>query len=109
MLLLSFLSPSPASIYENLNIFSFFSFFLFRSISQKAFDLLVNAMMCNDLAMKAVLNNAELLVFTSSVLPMRYWSKATNELFIIFSLLIQSWYIKYWGRHVLIDFEFSFH
>ncbi|XP_022143684.1 uncharacterized protein LOC111013528 isoform X3 [Momordica charantia] len=41
--------------------------------SEKAFDLLVNSMMCKDLAMKAVLKNAELLVFTSSMLPMQYW------------------------------------
>ncbi|XP_038899416.1 uncharacterized protein LOC120086715 isoform X2 [Benincasa hispida] len=46
--------------------------------SQKAFDLLVNAMMCQDLAMKAVLKNAELLVFTSSMLPMRYWRFQTK-------------------------------
>ncbi|XP_022981554.1 uncharacterized protein LOC111480637 isoform X1 [Cucurbita maxima] len=46
--------------------------------SQRAFDLLVNAMMCKDLAMKAVLKNAELLVFTSSMLPMRYWRFQTK-------------------------------
>lgn len=46
--------------------------------SQKAFDLLINAMMCQDLAMKAVLKNAELLVFTSSMLPMRYWRFQTK-------------------------------
>ncbi|KAE8646194.1 uncharacterized protein LOC101213907 isoform X2 [Cucumis sativus] len=46
--------------------------------SQKAFDLLVNAMMSQDLAMKAVLKNAELLVFTSSMLPMRYWRFQTK-------------------------------
>lgn len=46
--------------------------------SQKAFDLLVNAMMCKDLALKAVLKNAELLVFTSSMLPMRYWRFQTK-------------------------------
>lgn len=63
-----------ASIYELITFF--------RG-SQKAFDLLVNAMMSQDLAMKAVLKNAELLVFTSSMLPMRYWSKATYKFFII--------------------------
>ncbi|XP_050937424.1 uncharacterized protein LOC103500424 isoform X6 [Cucumis melo] len=46
--------------------------------SQKAFDLLVNAMMSHDLAMKAVLKNAELLVFTSAMLPMRFWRFQTK-------------------------------
>lgn len=53
-------------------------FFAEGERSQKAFDLLINSMMCQDLAMKTVLKNAELLVFTSSVLPMRYWRFQTK-------------------------------
>lgn len=68
--------------------------FFFYGSSEKAFDLLVNSMMCKDLAMKAVLKNAELLVFTSSMLPMQYWSKFAYNLSIIFSLLFQSRYIE---------------
>ncbi|KAL0323272.1 UNVERIFIED_CONTAM: hypothetical protein Sangu_1946500 [Sesamum angustifolium] len=40
---------------------------------ERAFDHLVDEMMHNELGMRAVLQNAELLVFTSTQLPLPYW------------------------------------
>lgn len=78
--------------------------------SQKAFDLLVNAMMCKDLALKAVLKNAELLVFTSSMLPMRYWSKFHIWSFHNFQF-VETWFslgivrTGNWGLWVFFSFD----
>ncbi|KAL0391813.1 UNVERIFIED_CONTAM: hypothetical protein Sradi_2404100 [Sesamum radiatum] len=50
-----------------------FYFFPSEIRYERAFDHLVDEMMHNELAMRAVLQNAELLVFTSTQLPLPYW------------------------------------
>lgn len=42
---------------------------------EKAFDKLVLDMVSHELALQTVLENAELLVFASSELPLRNWSE----------------------------------
>lgn len=44
--------------------------------NEKAFDSLVNDMISQDLAMRTVVENAELLIYSSTILPMEYWSEA---------------------------------
>ncbi|KAK9270321.1 hypothetical protein L1049_025899 [Liquidambar formosana] len=48
-------------------------FFQENERDEKDFDILVNNMIGQDLAMKAVVENIELLIFTSLELPMEYW------------------------------------
>ncbi|XP_019190342.1 PREDICTED: uncharacterized protein LOC109184758 isoform X2 [Ipomoea nil] len=48
-------------------------FFPADSRCEKRIDDLVNLMIREDLAMRVFLSNAELLVFTSNELPLRYW------------------------------------
>lgn len=48
-------------------------FFSGNKVHEKAYDCLVDGMLSGDLAMKAVVQNAELLVFPSSDLPLAYW------------------------------------
>ena len=43
----------------------------------KAFESLVDSMISKDLAMRSMVQNAELLVFASTVLPKQYRSEAT--------------------------------
>ncbi|KAJ0086644.1 hypothetical protein Patl1_08111 [Pistacia atlantica] len=42
---------------------------------EKVYESLVDDMISHNLAMRAVLENAELLVFTSNVLPSVFWSE----------------------------------
>lgn len=49
-------------------------YFLFRSY-EKEYSTLVDHMIENDLAMKAPVANADLLIFTSMELPLNNWSK----------------------------------
>lgn len=61
------------SIYSN---FSFFTHLLVPwNRYERMFDNLVREMLSNELGMKAILKNAELLVFTSTELPLNYWSE----------------------------------
>ncbi|KFK29538.1 hypothetical protein AALP_AA7G147200 [Arabis alpina] len=46
---------------------------------RKNFDSLVLEMKNNDLAMRCILDNAELLLFTSYMLPIHYWSSSSTE------------------------------
>lgn len=46
---------------------------LFRS--EKIYDGLVDDMVEQDLAMRAIGKNAELLIFTSTKLPLDFWSE----------------------------------
>ncbi|CAI0396055.1 unnamed protein product [Linum tenue] len=48
-------------------------FFHNRECDEKIFDKLVKRMMDQDLGIKSVLEDAELLIFTSKVLPVEYW------------------------------------
>ncbi|XP_073157198.1 uncharacterized protein [Henckelia pumila] len=48
-------------------------FFFSSERSERDFDLFVDAMMHKELAMRAFIQNAELLVFTSKDLPSLYW------------------------------------
>lgn len=49
--------------------------FFFHCSSEKDFDDLVDYMMGHELGLKATVENAELLLFTSIELPLLYWSK----------------------------------
>ncbi|KAL6984283.1 hypothetical protein U1Q18_017660 [Sarracenia purpurea var. burkii] len=51
----------------------------FFSENKRVFDRLVDDMMHQELAMRAVARNAELLVFPSSELPLLYWSKLVSQ------------------------------
>ena len=42
---------------------------------EKAFRILVDSMIGQDLALRSVVQNAELLVFSSKLLPPQYWSE----------------------------------
>ncbi|XP_065880399.1 PHD finger-containing protein 1-like isoform X2 [Euphorbia lathyris] len=53
-------------------------FFPDSESSERLFDSLVNNMMCRDLGMRAVVENAELLIFTSSSMPMDFWRFQTK-------------------------------
>lgn len=55
-----------------------FCFFLsgFVFSDEEVFKNLVSEMIRNDLAMRAVVTHAELLVFTSTKLPLRLWSES---------------------------------
>ncbi|XP_075485585.1 PHD finger-containing protein 1-like isoform X2 [Primulina tabacum] len=48
-------------------------FFFPSEISEPAYDQLIDEMMDKDLALKGVVQNAEILIFTSMVLPLMYW------------------------------------
>ncbi|KAL0365949.1 UNVERIFIED_CONTAM: hypothetical protein Sradi_3485000 [Sesamum radiatum] len=63
----SFEASEPSA--ENIALY----FFPSQIRYERAFDHLVDEMMHNELAMRAVLQNAELLVFTSTQLPLPYW------------------------------------
>ncbi|XP_011074762.1 uncharacterized protein LOC105159407 isoform X1 [Sesamum indicum] len=63
----SFETSEPSA--ENIALY----FFPSEIRYERAFDHLVDEMMHNELAMRAVLQNAELLVFTSTQLPLQYW------------------------------------
>lgn len=43
--------------------------------SKQVFEQLVDEMIREELAFRALVQNAELLIFTSTELPLRYWSK----------------------------------
>lgn len=43
--------------------------------SKQVFEQLVEEMIREELAFRALVQNAELLIFTSTELPLRYWSK----------------------------------
>ncbi|KAI3460497.1 hypothetical protein Pfo_017160 [Paulownia fortunei] len=62
----SFETSKPS---ENIALY----FFPSEIRSERVFDHLVDEMMCKELAMKAILLTAELLVFTSTELPLLYW------------------------------------
>ncbi|KAK9271385.1 hypothetical protein L1049_026975 [Liquidambar formosana] len=53
-------------------------FFPENERDERVFDNLVEYMIDQDLAMRAVAENAELLVFTSMQLPIEYWSEPTR-------------------------------
>ncbi|KAF3445536.1 hypothetical protein FNV43_RR10712 [Rhamnella rubrinervis] len=53
-------------------------FFPVNRSDENTFDGLVDHMIHQDLAMRTVLENAELLVFTSTVLPMQHWRFQTK-------------------------------
>ncbi|KAK4433756.1 hypothetical protein Salat_0538300 [Sesamum alatum] len=63
----SFQTSKPSA--ENIALY----FFPSEIRYERAFDHLVDEMMHKELAMRAVLQNAELLVFTSTELPLPYW------------------------------------
>lgn len=42
---------------------------------EKAFQILLDSMIGQDLALRSVVQNAELLVFSSKLLPQQYWSE----------------------------------
>lgn len=42
---------------------------------EKAFQILLDSMIGQDLALRSVVQNAELLVFSSKLLPQKYWSE----------------------------------
>ncbi|XP_055960344.1 uncharacterized protein LOC126675511 [Mercurialis annua] len=48
-------------------------FFPVSDRNEKVFDRLVNDMIQQDLAMRVIVQNAELLVFSSTILPMEFW------------------------------------
>ncbi|PIN03026.1 hypothetical protein CDL12_24451 [Handroanthus impetiginosus] len=48
-------------------------YFFPSKISERVFDDLVEKMMGEELALKAIMKNAELLIFTSTELPLLYW------------------------------------
>ncbi|KAI3464639.1 hypothetical protein Pfo_021302 [Paulownia fortunei] len=48
-------------------------YFFPSEISERVFDHLVEEMMRKELALKAIVQNAELLIFTSTELPLLYW------------------------------------
>ena len=50
--------------------------FFFWYSNEKDFDNLVVSMIQEDLAMRAVLDNAEVLIFTSTVLPKQFQSES---------------------------------
>lgn len=51
------------------------------SRNEIVFDSLVNDMISQDLAMRVVIENAELLIYTSRILPMDCWSEALKSIF----------------------------
>lgn len=63
----SFLESPPSD--ENIALY----FFPGNAENERDFEELVNDMIEEDLAMKATAKNAELLIFTSKVLPRSYW------------------------------------
>ncbi|XP_031116636.1 uncharacterized protein LOC116020291 isoform X1 [Ipomoea triloba] len=63
----SFLTSEPTD--ENIALY----FFPADTKCERNFDYLVEIMLREELAMKAVLANAELLIFTSQELPLLYW------------------------------------
>lgn len=73
------------------------TFFLHCS-SERVFDNLVDYMIGHELALKASVENAELLLFTSVELPLVYWSKHK------FLLLLSSIYkFLYALKHHILD------
>ncbi|GMH01045.1 hypothetical protein Nepgr_002884 [Nepenthes gracilis] len=54
-------------------------FFPEKERDEKVFNLLVDGMMVHDLAMRCVVENAELLVFTSIELPLGFWRFQGNH------------------------------
>ncbi|WCJ43404.1 RING/FYVE/PHD zinc finger superfamily protein [Euphorbia peplus] len=48
-------------------------FFPDSESSERVYDSIVNVMMSRDLGMRVVLQNAELLIFTSTLMPMDFW------------------------------------
>ncbi|XP_012066056.1 uncharacterized protein LOC105629137 isoform X2 [Jatropha curcas] len=63
----SFANKGPSD--ENIALF----FFPDNDRNEKKYDSLVNDMIHHDRAMRAVLQNAELLIFTSTTLPIDFW------------------------------------
>lgn len=47
----------------------------FHCRSEKVYDSLVPDMISHDVALRAVVKNAELLLFTSNLLPFQFWSE----------------------------------
>jgi len=48
---------------------------LFYNRDERAFDSLVDEIILHDYALKAVVNNLEILIFSSRELPVEYWRK----------------------------------
>lgn len=69
------------SFFPNLHTFLSNLVLLFSSDSEPAYDQLIDEMRDNDLALKGVVQNAEILIFTSMVLPLLYWSKFDSNPF----------------------------
>ncbi|XP_059308199.1 uncharacterized protein LOC132059573 isoform X1 [Lycium ferocissimum] len=63
----SFTKSEPTD--DNIGLY----FFPFDTRCEKEFDLLVEQMITEELALRAIVTNAELLVFTSTELPVLYW------------------------------------
>lgn len=56
---------------------------------EKAFQILVDSMIGQDLALRSAVQNAELLVFSSKLLPPQYWSEL-NYLFCLLRSYLDS-------------------
>lgn len=59
--------------FLHVTLTEFGCFFGYRS--ERFYDNLVDEMVEEDLALKAIVKNAELLVFPSTKLPLSHWSK----------------------------------
>ncbi|CAK7346815.1 unnamed protein product [Dovyalis caffra] len=70
----SFQKLGPAS--DHIGLY----FFPDNARNEIVYDSLVNDMISQDLAMRAVVENAELLIYTSRILPTDCWSEALNSL-----------------------------
>jgi hypothetical protein len=57
----------------------------------KELDRLVKELIENDLALRAVINEVEILIFTSTLLPQRYQSK--SDVFFLKKCLFWLWHV----------------
>jgi hypothetical protein len=70
----------------------------------KELDRLVKELIENDLALRAVINEVEILIFTSTLLPQRYQSKSDCFLFEKMSLLVMACLVGLFAHLITLSY-----